>query len=118
MRREELYLRDIVDAADHTAQFIADSGPSGFRDSELVRSAVLQKLAVIGEAAARVSDELKRRHPEVPWSRIVAFRNILVHAYFGIDWDVVWLAASKQTPALRDQIAAILKAEFGSTEST
>ena len=116
MRREELYLRDIVEAADHIAQFIAKSGPSGFRESELLRSAVVQKLAVMGEAAARVSDELKARHPEVPWPKIVAFRHILVHAYFGIDWDVVWRAASKESPALRDQIESILRAEFGGAE--
>jgi uncharacterized protein with HEPN domain len=112
MRREELYLGDILEAADHVAQFIAGFTPSSFRDSEVVRSAVMQKLSVIGEAAARVSQELKARHPEVPWARMVAFRNILVHAYFGVDWNVVWLAASKQCPHLRGQVAAILASEF------
>lgn len=112
MRREELYLRDIVEAASHVADFIAGLEFSSFQESELVRSAVVQKLAVIGEAAARISDELKARHSEIPWPRIVAFRNILVHAYFGIDWPVVWLAATKQATELRDQVASILRAEF------
>jgi len=89
MRREELYLRDIVEAADHIARFIIGLDRSGFHGAELVRSAVVHKLAVIGEAAAHVSDELRSRYPEVPWPKIVAFRNILVHAYFGIDWDEV-----------------------------
>jgi uncharacterized protein with HEPN domain len=88
MRREELYLRDIVEASRYIAQFVAGLDRSGFQSSELVRSAVVQKLAVIGEAAAHF-DELKAGHLEVPWPRIVAFRNILVHAYFGIDWDLV-----------------------------
>ena len=112
MRREELYLRDILEAADHIAEFIAVSGLSGFQESELVPSAVTQKLALIGEAAARVSDELKVRRPEVPWPKIVGLRNILVHAYFGIDWDVVWRAASRRTPELREQVARILAEEF------
>ena len=59
---------------------------------------------------------MKARYPEVPWPKIVAFRNILVHADFGVDWNVVWYAAEKQAPALREQIASILKAEFGSGE--
>jgi hypothetical protein len=42
MRREELYLRDIVEAADHIARFVAESGLSGFRESEMVRSAIVQ----------------------------------------------------------------------------
>jgi uncharacterized protein with HEPN domain len=112
MRREELYLRDILEAADHIARFVAAQTPSSFRDDELVRSAVVQKLSVIGEAAARVGDELRTLHSEIPWVRIVAFRNILVHAYFGIDWNVVWVAATKQCPPLRAQIADILAAEF------
>jgi uncharacterized protein with HEPN domain len=108
MRREELYLRDIVEAADHITAFTAGLDFAGFEESELVRSAVVQKLAIIGEAAARVSDELKARYPAVPWPKIVAFRNILVHAYFGTDWHEVWTAVRKQAPELRRQVAAIL----------
>jgi uncharacterized protein with HEPN domain len=51
---------------------------------------------------------------KIPWPEIIAFRNILVHAYFGIDWGVVWLAAVKQVPVLRCQVAAVLDAEFDS----
>ena len=112
MRREELFLRDIVEAAHHMAQFITGLDRAGFQESELVRSAVIQKLALIGEAAAHVSAELQARHPEVPWPKIVAFRNILVHAYFGMDWDQVWRAASKESPALRAQVESILRTEF------
>jgi uncharacterized protein with HEPN domain len=79
----------------------------------MLRSAVVQKLGIIGEAAAHVSEELVARHPEVPWPQTVAFRNILVHSYFGIDWEVVWLAATNRCPALRLQIATILDTEFG-----
>jgi uncharacterized protein with HEPN domain len=116
MRREELYLCDIVESANHIAGFIAGLDRPGFQESELVRSAVVQKLAIIGEAAARVSDELKARYGEIPWPKVVAFRNILVHAYFGIDWAEVWVAASRQAPGLRKQVAAILRAEFKRSE--
>ena len=114
MRREELYLRDICEASDSIARFILGLDRTGFEESDLVGSAVVQKLAVIGEAAARVSADLRSRHPRIPWPEIIAFRNILVHAYFGIDWGIVWLAASKQVPVLRCQVGAVLDAEFGS----
>jgi uncharacterized protein with HEPN domain len=117
MRREELYLRDMVEAADHIAGFIAGLDSQGFEESELIRSAVAQKLAIIGEAAARVPDELKDRFRQIPWRRIVAFRNILIHAYFGIDWSEVWLAASKQAQELKEQVAAILRSEFRPPDS-
>ena len=84
-----------------------------FSRSELLRSAVAQKLGMIGEAAARVSDDTKVRHPEVPRAQIAAFLNILVHAYFGIEWDVVWRAAKNRCPVLRDQVAEILAMSDG-----
>ena len=111
MRREDFYLSDIVEAADHIAEFISAVDFQDFQRSELLRSAVVQKLAVIGEAAARVSEELKTRYPAVPWPQIIAFRNILIHAYFGIDWEIVWLAARNRCPVLREQVAAILAKE-------
>ncbi len=84
--------------------------------SELLRSAVVQKLATIGEAASRVSEDLWTHNPQVPWPQIIAFRNILIHAYFGIEWDVVWRAAAYRCPILRQQIAAILDEVSGDSE--
>jgi uncharacterized protein with HEPN domain len=78
---------------------------------DLVRSAILHKLTVIGEAAVRVSAELKARHPEVPWGDIVGFRNIAVHAYFSVDWGIVWVTATEEVPQLESQVRAILASE-------
>lgn len=116
MRREILFLTDIVDAADHVAGFVEDITLEQFEQSELVRSAVAQKLAIIGEAAGRISTELKIRATEIPWPRIVAFRNLLVHAYFGIDWVEVWQVAKHRCPDLRDQVARILAEESARPE--
>ena len=113
MRHENLYLNDIVEASDHIARFLEGTEAESFRESDLIRSAVVQKLSVIGEAAARVSEDLKRRNPQVGWAQIVGFRNILVHAYFGIDWAVVWEAATVDCPSLREQVARILAVEPG-----
>lgn len=116
MRRDDLYLNDIIEAADHVATFLSGAGFEGFLNSELVRSAVVQKLAIIGEAAGRISEELSGRYSQIPWSQIIAFRNILIHAYFGIDWSEVWKSATVDCPILRAQVAVVLAAEFsGST---
>ena len=65
MRHENLYLTDIVEAADDIARFLVGVEAHSFRESDLLRSAVVHKLSVIGEAAARLSDALKDRNPEV-----------------------------------------------------
>ena len=91
MRRERLFLRDIVEAADAIRDFVSGHTEQTFLQSELLRSAAVQKLTII----------------------IVGFRNILAHAYFGIQWDIVWRAATEEVPQLREQVSAVLLAEFG-----
>jgi uncharacterized protein with HEPN domain len=116
MRRDDLYLNDIIEATDHIAAFIARADFEAFQKSEIMRSAVVQKLAIIGEAAARLSEALRVSHPQVPWPQIVAFRNILIHAYFGIDWDEVWRAATNRCPILREQVTGIIAAESAGSD--
>ncbi|MBN2563788.1 MAG: DUF86 domain-containing protein [Phycisphaerae bacterium] len=111
MRRDDLYLADIVSAADAIAQFLAGLTEAQFVDDDLVRSAVLQKLTVIGEAAARISPELQQQHPAIPWRDIIAFRNIAVHRYFGIDWQIVWNAATLEAPKLLKEVSRIIDAQ-------
>jgi uncharacterized protein with HEPN domain len=114
MRPDRLYLTDIVHAADAIARFLADVDEETiFLVDELHQSAVLQKLIVIGEAATRVSPELKQAHPEVPWPDIAGFRNIAVHAYFSVDWSIVWNTATRDVLTLRDQVTAILGSMSG-----
>jgi len=112
LRRDALYLADIVEAADAVAEFVQGLRQETFAGHRMARSAVLQQLSVIGEAAARLSREFRDRHPQVEWADIVAFRNIAVHAYFSVDWPTVWVAATEDTLTLRKEVAAILGDEF------
>jgi uncharacterized protein with HEPN domain len=83
-----------------------------FEQNEMMNSAVLQKLTVIGEAASRLPKEFRSRFPEIPWVDIVGFRNIAVHEYFAIRWDIAWTAATEEVPVLKEQIEKILRDEF------
>ena len=116
MRPERLYLLDMVEAADAIRGFLVGVSEAAFLESDLLQSAVLQKLLILGEAAARLPKTFCARHPEVDWSGIAGFRNIAVHAYFSIEWPIVWVAATEETPTLRRQIAMILKQEFPPAE--
>jgi uncharacterized protein with HEPN domain len=114
MRREELYLTDIVDAAEAVGRFIEGVNYDDFLGDELCQSAVLQKLIVIGEAAARLSPEFQATHPTIEWADIVAFRNIAVHQYFAVNWRIVWVTVTEDVPFLRQQVAQILADEYPS----
>ena len=109
MRPERLYLTDIVEAAEAITTFVSGSARESFVGDDLLRSAVLHKLTVIGEAAARLTPAVRERFPELPWADIVAFRNIAVHSYFAVDWEIVWVTATVDAPRLRQQVADILQ---------
>jgi len=115
MRREELYLTDIIEAADAIQRFLVDVGQNTFFRNELLQSAVLQKLMIIGEAASRLSKEFRDKHPEIEWEDIIGFRNIVVHAYFAVEWSIVWVAATQEAPELKRKITDILAKEYTSS---
>ena len=109
-RDDRLYLADIVAACDSIAQFIAGMNEKQFVSNELVRSAVLQKLTIIGEAASNITQSVRDIYPDIPWTRIRGLRNIVVHYYFGVSWELIWGDASQEVPQLKSKIANILAA--------
>jgi len=119
MRPERLYLQDIVDAAEAVTRFVEERSEEQFLNDEILMSAVLHKLTVIGEAASRMPKELRETHPEVPWGEIIGFRNFLVHAYFAIEWSIIWTTAKHDVPELKaaiKKIRALLPLEDESQE--
>ena len=68
---------------------------------------MLQKLAVIGEAAARLSATTRERSSGVSWKEIIGLRNVAVHAYFSVDWRVVFTTVTDDLPTLRNDITAL-----------
>ena len=112
MRSEEQYLLDMVEAADAIARFLDGIARQDFLNDELRQSAVIQKIEVIGEAAGKVSQNLRNRYPDVDWPKIVGMRNILIHAYFSVKVGIVWQTATQAVPDLREKIVHILSQEF------
>jgi uncharacterized protein with HEPN domain len=93
----------------------AARGRDAFELDELIQNWMVSHLQIIGEAARAMSLPLKTRHPDIPWRRIGAMRNILVHQYFGIDTDIVWEVVEENLPDLKRAIAAVLAMEEGSS---
>jgi len=112
MRPERLYLQDMLDAADAISRYITGVEEDEFLADYVLRDAVRARLTDIGEAASRIPKEVMTRHPQVSWRKAADPRNVLVHQYFGIIWEPIWRVATEDVPILREQIAAIIEAEF------
>jgi uncharacterized protein with HEPN domain len=102
-------LRDILEAIREVERYTQKGRPE-FDTNELVQVWLLHHLPVIGEAARGLSRGLRAAHPAVPWADIVAFRNLVVHEYFGIDLQEVWDTAINDLPPLKRQVEDMLHA--------
>ena len=69
---------------------------------------MVHHLQIIGEAAAQLGREFHAAHPEVPWARIVAMRNVLVHEYFGVDLNEVWNVVERDLNAVKGPVERLL----------
>lgn len=117
MRPERLYLGDIIEACDAIARFLEPIEKEDFLHDELRQSAVLQKFIVIGEAATRLPTEFRERHANVPWSRAAGLRNVAVHEYFSVSWEIIWVTATQDIPSLRDNVGMILESGLDDDEA-
>lgn len=88
--------------------FTAGMDQATLRADRRTQAAVLYEIVVVGEAANRLSDDFRARHPEIPWKEIVGMRNILAHQYDKVDADEVWEVVHQDIPELMAMIAPLL----------
>ena len=112
MRRDPSFLKDILVACRKIEAIVSSTSEDLFLKDEVLPAALLHPLTVIGEAISRLSVELREHHREVPWRQIIAVRNRIVHAYFDIDLQILWDAATGDIPELRQRVFEILTTEF------
>ena len=109
MRDRRFYLRDIFTAMVAIQEFIEGMNFETFEADDKTASAVIRKLEIIGEATKNVPEEIRRKHPQVPWRQMAGMRDQLIHAYFGVDYSLVWETVKDQIPLLQPVIAQIIK---------
>lgn len=103
MRHESSFLRDVLSACQKIEAIVSATSEEQFLKDEVLPAAVLHHLTVIGEAISRLSGELRERHPELPWRQVMAVRHRIVHAYFDLDWEILWDAATDDVQSLVDR---------------
>ncbi len=107
-RRDKDYLGDAVEAMDRICRYTHGLSYEQFMQDTLRQDAVLRNLEVIGEAVKRISPELRRAHPEIPWREMARMRDKLIHHYFGVNYDVVWSVTTQQIPDLKLRLSEVL----------
>ena len=72
-------------------------------------NAVVRNFEIIGEAANRVPEDFRSDHPEIEWRRIIAFRNRIIHEYFGINYEILWKIKEENISELTEFVQRAIK---------
>ncbi len=109
-REFEDYLRDILDAMEKAQQFIENfSTYEEFTEDNKTVFAVVRALEIIGEATKNIPNDIRKGNPDVPWKDMAGMRDILIHDYFGVDVETVWLTVTEKIPEVKPAIQKMLE---------
>lgn len=102
----------IREAIEHIEAFMNGVDFESYMGNFQLRLALVKLLEIIGEAAAALSEEIKQEFSEIEWRTLKAVRNILIHEYFGISYDIIWDSIQRDIPPLKEKIDKLIQTKF------
>ena len=99
-----LYLDDILESCNKIQRYTKDMTLRQFTQDEKTYDAVVRNLEIIGEAAKQIPDDVRGQLPRIEWRKIGALRDVIAHAYFGIDNEILWDLVQHKVPELKRSI--------------
>ena len=115
MRKERVYLdyvQDMLEGAKKAREFVRGMAYDEFASDEKTQFAVVRALEIIGEAAKKIPNDLRKTYSQIPWRDIAGTRDKLIHDYIGVNLPVVWRTIQDDLPILIGQLEILLK-DFG-----
>jgi uncharacterized protein with HEPN domain len=110
-RTYRMYLEDIQLAMNRIAEYIDGFTFSDFKKDYKTVDAVIRNFEIIGEASKKLPQDIKVKHPDIPWDEMYLLRNKVSHEYFGVDYEIIWDVAFNYLPGNKTQIDKILEGE-------
>ncbi len=108
-RSIRLFIQDMLAAIAKVERYIAGLTYEAFAAEDMILDAVVRNLEIIGEAARHLPQELRERYDDVDWRRVEGLRNIVIHAYFDVDPEIIWVIATRHLRELKGVLAMMLR---------
>ena len=110
MREPNIFLMHILDEINYILSRSTNLEYQKFLIDEDLKRSFVRSLEIIGEAAKNLDEVFRKKHPQIEWKKIGGLRDVLIHHYFGINYERVWDVVKNKVPELKDQIEKILDA--------
>lgn len=105
----KVFLEHILESIRLIEVYTDQVSKQDFFDSPQIQDAVIRRLEIIGEAVKNLPMELREKHLGVPWPQIAGMRDVLIHEYFGINLEMIWIAVKRDLPELKQKLLRIVK---------
>jgi uncharacterized protein with HEPN domain len=102
--RDQSRLEDILSAINCVEEYTKNLTENQLKEDRLRLHATIYNVQIIGEAIYKLTKEFKQEHPDTPWHLIEKMRHILVHDYFRINFDILWIVITEDIPLLKEQV--------------
>ncbi len=108
-RKHKLYIKDILEYMERAEKHIEKIKKEDFLQDNKTCDAVIRCIEVIGEATKNVSDNIRNKYPSIPWRDMSGMRDKIIHGYFVVDFENVWLVVKEEIPRLKPMIQKVLE---------
>jgi uncharacterized protein with HEPN domain len=110
-RKPIVYLNDILESIELIESFIATIDEDSFYENVEKQDAVLRRLEIIGEAVKQLPDRIRDSNSIIPWRQIAGMRDMIIHEYFGITMEMIWVVVTEDLPDLKVAVRNIIADE-------
>jgi len=109
MKDVKIFLEHIIESIDLLEKYLKNVKKEEFLKSTMKQDLAVRRIEVIGEAVKNIPSSFKAKYPEIEWKSIAGARDVLIHVYFNVDYDLVWGIINKDIPKLKRDLKIILK---------
>lgn len=103
------YFQDIIDSINETEEFTKEMSIKDFKEDKKTVNAVIRSLEIMGEAAKKIPDNIRKKYPEIPWKEMAGIRDRLIHEYHGVDLEIIWKVVTEELPLVRPLVLKLIE---------
>jgi uncharacterized protein with HEPN domain len=108
-RDYDSYIEDIIEHMNYAEEFTKHMTFEEFANDKKTVLSVIKCIEIVGESTKHIPDQIREKYPEIPWKDMAGIRDRLVHSYFKVNLEIVWITVTQEFPELRPLMENALK---------